>query len=318
MHGPQTRTGRVLRGLLLAIAIPGLLFAVLCTVRGGVCLDAYAWEQGTGYRPVRERCDPDVQAGAAAGIRFYARLVGGIGSGRSGLSREDTTRSLAALLAQRTGRSGAIVAVALAVLALHALLGEGLGWLRRRRRSRLRPDERDPDAARPRILSPPAGLPLPIAGFVLFAAVVRILPPGHPLDFDRAGVLWAGLALAWADGVAALLFVGLARASAAERRRPWAETRRLLGADPEPAISDVTSRSRSAQLRGAMLALLGGLLVVEGIFGVNGLGETLRDLVVDRQGLDPLLLCGVLLVFAAVVCLIELLPVERVVARWRT
>ena len=67
-----------------------------------------------------------------------------------------------------------------------------------------------------------------------------------------------------------------------------------------------------------LLALLGGLLVVEGIFGVNGLGETLRDLVVDRQGPDPLLLCGVLLVFSLAVTLVELAPIERAVARWRT
>jgi hypothetical protein len=318
VRGPASGGGRVLRGLLLAIAIPGLLFAILCSVRGGVCLDAYAWEAGTGFRPARERCAPGEQAGAAAGIRFYARFVAGIGSGRSGLSREDTTRSLAALLGQRTGRSAAIVGVAIGALALHALAGVGLGWLRRRRARSGRPDEADPDERRPRFLSPPAGLPLPIAGFVLFAAVVRILPPGHPLDFDRAGILWAGLALAWADGVAALLFVGLGRTAAAERWRPWADTTRLLGGDPEPAIADVTARARAAQVRGALLALLGGLLVVEGVFGVNGLGETLRDLVVDRQGLDPLLLCGVLLVFTLGVAVVELLPVERAVARWRT
>ena len=318
MTGNETRVGRVLRGLLLAVAIPGLLFAVLCSVRGGVCLDAYAWEEGIGFRPVQERCAPGTQAGAGAGIRFYVRFVGGLASGRSGLSREDTTRSLLALMGQRTARSGAIVAVAVAALALHVLLGEGFGWLRRRRLDRRRPEESDPDAHRPLVPSPPAGLPLPIAGFVLFAAVVRILPPGHPLDYDRAGVLWAGLALAWADGVAALLFVGLARTSAAERWRPWADTTRLLGADAEPAINHVTARARAAQLRAALLALLGGLLVVEGIFGVNGLGETLRDLVVDRQGLDPLLLCGVLLVFTLCVSLVELLPVEWAVARWRT
>ena len=318
MPGRPTRTGRVLRGLALAVAIPGLLFAILCTVRGGVCLDAYAWEEGTGFRPVQERCSPGTQAGAAAGIRFYSRFVAGLGTGRSGLSREDTTRSLAALLGQRAGRSGAIVGVALLVLALHALVGTGLGRLRRALDERRFPDESDPDGRRPRILAPPAGLPLPIAGFVLFAAVVRLLPPGHPLDFDRAGVLWAGLALAWADGVAALLFVGLSRTSSTERGRPWADAARLLGGDVEPAVADVTARARAAQVRGALLTLLGGLLVVEGIFGVNGLGETLRDLVVDRQGLDPLLLCGVLLVFTLAVTVVELAPVERAVARWRT
>jgi hypothetical protein len=318
VHGPETRTGRVLRGVLLAVAIPGLLFAVLCSVRGGVCLDAYAWEDGTGFRPVQGRCAPGSQAGADAGIRFYVRFLGGTVTGRSGLSREDTTRSLAALLGQRIGRSGTIVGVAALALALHALAGTGVGLLRRRLTERRFPEESDPEGRRPRFPSPPAGLPLPIAGFVLFAAVVRLLPPGHPLDFDRAGVLWAGLTLAWADGVAVLLFVGLSRTSSTERRRPWADAARLLGADAEPAVADVTARARAAQVRGALLALLGGLLVVEGIFGVNGLGETLRDLVVDRQGLDPLLLCGVLLVFSLAVTLVELAPIERAVARWRT
>jgi len=291
---------------------------VLCSVRGGVCLDAYSWEQEVGYRPVQQGCEPGARAGAAEGIRFYARFVGGLVTGRSGLSREDTTRPLAALLGQRAARSGAIVAVALAALALHVLVGELLGRVRRRRERARHPEDADPGNVRPLVLVPPAGLPLPIAGFVLFALVIRLLPPGHALDYDRAGLLWAGLALAWADGVAALLFVGLSRAADRERGRPWADAARLIGADPEPAVADVTARGRAAQLRGGLLALLGGLLVVEGIFGVNGLGETLRDLVVDRQGLDPLLLCGVLLVFTLCVAAVELLPFERVVRRWRT
>ena len=67
--------------------------------------------------------------------------------------------------------------------------------------------------------------------------------------------------------------------------------------------------------RKSTLALLGGLLVVEGVFGVNGLGETLRDLVVDRRGLDPLLLCAVLICFSLFVLLIEWLPLERALGR---
>ena len=64
-----------------------------------------------------------------------------------------------------------------------------------------------------------------------------------------------------------------------------------------------------------LLALLGGLLVVEGVFGVDGLGETLTDLVVDRQGLDALLLANILMVFGLIVFCIEQLPLERILGR---
>lgn len=315
---PAVRGIGALRAILLAVAVPGLLFAVLCTTRGAICLDGYRWDDATGFRPEPARCAPDTTAGAGAGARFYARFLGGLTTGRSGRGREDPTRPLASILGVKAARSGAIAGIAVLALALHAIAGTALGALAGSRARRRRPEELRPDGCRPRFPSPPAGLPLPIAGFAVFAAVVRLLPAGHPLDFDRAGIVWAGLSLAWADGVAAILFFGLSRTSAEQRRRPWAEALRLSGADPEPAIAGVSAAARAAQVRAALLALLGGLLVVEGVFGVDGLGEALRDLVVDRQGLDPLLLCGVLLVFSAVVAVIELLPLEAALSRWRT
>lgn len=298
--------------LAAALLVPGLLFVALCGTRGGPCLDSYTWTPGVGYAPTAARCDVDARPGMGAGAGFFARAAGGLLTGRSGRSREDAARPLFELLMHRGGRSGAIVAFALGVLALHVLAS---AWGERRRRLR-GPFPMPPQPAR--VIAPPFGLPLPIAGFALFALVVRLVPPDSPLDYDRAGLLWAGLALAWADGVAALGFAGMQHASAAERRRPWAQALRLQGPHREAAVAEASSAARATQLRAALLGLVGGLLVVEGIFGVNGLGETLRDLIVDRRGLDPLLLVGVLLAFSFVVATISAVPLERLVARWRT
>jgi len=163
----------------------------------------------------------------------------------------------------------------------------------------------------------PGGLPLPIAGLVVFYAVIRVVPPGHALEYDRAGILWAGIALALADGAGSILLRGMRHVLDVENFKPYADGLRMWGCDPRPAIAGVSSRVRASQVRGAILALLGGLLVVEGVFQVNGLGETLRDLVVDRQGIDALLLASVLLLFAVFVFLVEQLPLEWVLGRRR-
>lgn len=270
----------------LLLGLVGLLFVSVCVARDGVCLRAYAWEPGVGYRPAPERCDeaPSVFEAAA----FFARATSGALIGRSGRSREDGTRDLASLMTRRGLRSGAILGVALlALLLLGRFAPRGL----------------------------PGGLPLPVAGFALFALVLRLTPPGSILDYDRAGILWAGLTLALADGVGRLLIDGLRGTRERERTRPWAEHLTLWGADPEPVITEVTARERAVQLRGALVGLLGGLVVVEAIWGVNGLGETLKDLVVDRAGLDPLLLVGVLGSFALAVLVVDLLPIERLMGR---
>jgi hypothetical protein len=274
------------RGALL-LGLIGLLFCAVCVARDGVCLRSYSWEPGVGYRPVPERCDE--APGLVDGAVFFVRAVGGAALGRSGRSRENGTRSLGSLLWSRGSRSLAVLAVALALLGAIALV--------------------------PGSVPLPGGLPLPVAGFAVFAVVLRVTPAGSFLDYDRAGVLWAGLTLALADGVARLLFGGLEGARKRERGTPWAEHLGLWGVDPEPAVAEVTAAERATQIRGALVALLSGLVVVEAIFGVNGLGETLKDLVVDRSGLDPLLLVGVLGCFALAVLVIDLLPIERALAR---
>jgi len=170
-------------------------------------------------------------------------------------------------------------------------------------------------------LMPPGGLPLPIAGLVVFGVVLRLVPEpdlngnAHWLDYDRAGILWAGVALSLADGAASVLMRGWRHVTTTELRRSYADSLRMWGTDPSPAVAEVSRGVRAAQLRGGLLALLGGLLVVEGVFGVDGLGETLTDLVVDRQGLDALLLANVLVVFALIVWVIDKLPVEKIMGR---
>jgi len=303
---------RPLRSLLLALVLPGLLFCAVASAERGLCLTAYAWEPGVGYRPELSECGPGEQASIVAAAGFYARATVGLFTGRSGRSREDASRSLGSLLIKRGGRSLAILAVATLLLGLAVLASAGgrrltsqlarLDWLRRplgTLRS-LGP------------LAPPGGLPLPLGGLVVFALVIRLAPAGSVLDYDRAGILWAGVALALADGVAAVLVGGLRHTLNVERAQPYSEALNLWGADPGPANRDVSRRVRAAQIRGGVLALVGGLLVVEGVFGVNGLGETLKDIVVDRRGLDPLLLSAVLLVFSLALLAVEWLPLERV------
>lgn len=276
---------RALRRAALLVGLLGLLFVLACAGREGVCLQGYAWEAGAGYVPGPGSCDEAPGILAAAG--FFAVGTLGLLSGRSGRTREDAGRTLWGLLRLRGGRSLVILGVAV----LGGALLWRLGWM-------------------------PSGLPLPIAGFALFALVLRTVPPGSALDYDRAGLLWGGLALALSDGVMRLLVDGVRAAQGRERGAPWAETLELGGVDPEPAVREVAAREAATQLRGAFVALLGGLVVVEGVFAVNGLGETLKDLVVDRSGLDPLLLLGVLHAFGAALLAVDLLPVERLALRW--
>ncbi len=286
MDGPRAWMARAAWRSALLAGLIGLLFCGVCVARDGMCLRAYTWEPGVGYRPAPDRCEEP--PGLIDGAAFFATAAAGALVGRSGRSREDAAVSLASLLWTRGRRSLAVLGIA--VLLLGAL------------------------SATAHRVPLPGGLPLPIAGFAVFAAVLRLTPPGSPLDYDRAGVLWAGLTLALADGVGRLLFDGLRAARERERARPWAEHQELWGVDPAPAVAEVTAAERAAQIRGALVALLGGLIVVEAIFGVNGLGETLKDLVVDRQGVDPLLLAGVLGCFAFAVLVIDLVPLEGVIA----
>ena len=300
-----------------------------------MCLDAYQWDSQLGYvTNSAADCSPErtVAVGRVTlpshwargarlveGAAFYTQAVVGLATFRSGRSREDASRSLAQLLVLRGSRSLGILAVALALLALcWGLLAGCRNWSQRRRQKTM-----SNGGLLGRVLSwcarqgIPGGLPLPIAGLVVFYAVIRVVPPGHALEYDRAGILWAGIALALADGAGSILLRGMRHVLDVENFKPYADGLRMWGCDPRPAIAGVSSRVRASQVRGAILALLGGLLVVEGVFQVNGLGETLRDLVVDRQGIDALLLASVLLLFAVFVFLVEQLPLEWVLGRRR-
>ena len=265
------------------------LFALVGVFRSGVCLESYRWEQGAGYVPAPVRCGPDASASFGEGVTFFARATLGALAGRGGRSREDASRPLVGLLTERAGRSLVVLAVALLAAGLLARRGNG------------------------RLL--PWGIPLPVAAFVVFAAVLRLAPAGSALDYDRAALLWAGLALACADGVARALVEGTRALTAETSARPWAEHIALWGAPTAPLVEAVTLAPRAAMARGAILGLLGGLVVVETVFGVNGLGETLKDLIVDRAGLDPLLLAGLLGTFGVAILALLALP-DRLVARW--
>lgn len=307
--------GRRLRSLLMAVLVPGLLFCSVAMARRGLCLEAYAWEPGVGYIPSQEQCEPEDRASVGEAAGFYLRAVGGLATGRPGRSREDAGRTLASLLWLRGRRSLAILGVAAGGLALVVTAGHLLRRLLDRLRTNrfVRAIERRTRGLGP--LAPPGGLPLPLAGLLVFVLVLRLVPSGSILDYDRAGILWAGLALIFADGAAVVLVRGLDHALGSEKRRAYAEALSMWGTSPAPAVRYVSRRVRAAQIRGAVLALIGGLLVVEGVFTVNGLGETLRDIVVDRRGLDPLLLTGVLLLFSLFVLLVEWLPLEAMLGR---
>ncbi|HCP48512.1 MAG TPA: hypothetical protein DIU15_20915, partial [Deltaproteobacteria bacterium] len=284
----RRRIVRLARSFGLVLLVPGLLFCGVNSARKSMCLDAYEWNPALGYvTNSAADCSPDraLVIGSVVvppkwewggrmieGAVFYTQAVVGLATLRSGRSREDASRSLGQLLRLRAGRSLGILMVSLGVLALCWGTVTGLGrWAQRRRQRTM-----SSGGVLGRALSwcsrqgIPGGLPLPIAGLVVFYAVIRLVPPGHALEYDRAGILWAGIALAIADGAGSVLLRGMRHVLDVESFKPYADGLRMWGCDPGPAIARVSSRVRAAQVRGAILALLGGLLVVEGVFQVNG------------------------------------------------
>ncbi len=334
---------RALRSLVLVLLVPGLIFCLVNSTRETMCLDSYTWDSAQGYQvnpdPVCGQGE-EQRAGVSAvaervvsAAGFYARSLYGSLTLRSGRSREDAATPLSRLLFGRGLRSLGVMSIAVMSLVLFSFLQRLAGWVAHRRTER-NLHIRSRGGAPGRFarfteglfswlarLMPPGGLPLPIAGLVVFGVVLRAVPEPdlmgnrHWLDYDRAGILWAGLALSLADGAASILMRGWRHVTSAEMRRSYADSLRMWGCDPAPAVAQVSRAVRAAQLRGGLLALLGGLLVVEGVFGVDGLGETLTDLVVDRQGLDALLLANVLVIFALIVLVIEQVPFEKVLGR---
>ena len=99
-------------GLVLSLALPGLLFCAITQSRSGVCLSSYEWNSETGFRPTPATCSRKDSPPLVASLEFYGRSVGGLLSGRSGQSRENATVSLTELLKRRTLRSLSVVGVA--------------------------------------------------------------------------------------------------------------------------------------------------------------------------------------------------------------
>lgn len=303
---------------LLTVAAPWVLFAALCAARPGTCVEQYLWDGQRGPVPEGPACGATDRLGPTRSIPFAVRATVSALFGKPGYTRLSHD-PWPVDLSRRAGRSGATVGVACAV----AWLGV---WLARRL-SRTWRGWAGPRTAMARwVPAPnsalrgwgwlPVSLPVPLAAFVVFAAVVRSMPPGHALDWERAPALWAGLALALGDGVVVRAFGGSREALDRAERAPWGRAQALAGL-PVPRIArEVAAEERAAHWRSAFWSLLAGLLVVEGVFGVNGLGEASADLVVDRAGLDPLALWGMLVVASAIALVVQAAPLERWLARW--
>lgn len=290
------------RFVMFAFVLPLVAFVAVGSFAPGFHLDRYGYEAGTGYVPrASSRGEVSPPTVSALGS-FYVRFAAGAAVGRSGRSREAADRPVSQLLLERARPSLVIVAVALALTAGLTALAVPLG---------LRASRAGGSVARwRRRLTRPLtavldGIPLPVAGMLAFVLVVRLAPRDSWLESPAAMVVWAGLALALGDAVA----FGAARAARDEARRtalrPFLLAARLRGDTPLAAAWPVLLPLLGARLRGATLLFLGGLLVVEPALGINGLGETFRDIAVDRAGTDALLLAGVLQLFALPVALID-------------
>lgn len=298
----RSASGLASRFVLFAFVLPLVAFVAVGSFAPDFDLDRYGYESGTGYVPGTppdgERAEPTV----ADLSTFYLRFAASAAVGRSGRSREAADRPLTRLLVQRALPSAGIVAVALALTAGLTALAVPLGL-------RATPPGGTLARARRRLRGAVAtvldGIPLPVAGMLTFVLVVRLAPRDSWLESPAALVLWAGFALALGDAVA----FGAARAAREEARRtalrPFLLAARLRGETPLAAAWPVLLPLVGARLRGAVLLFLGGLLVVEPALGINGLGETFRDIAVDRAGTDALLLAGVLQLFALPVAVVD-------------
>jgi len=276
------------RAALLLLVAPLLAFVVIGSVAPEFHVDRYEFQAGEGYVPVKVAPTVEARSGPLRLAGFYLRFLGGVVSGAPGRSREAADRPLTTLLLGRCLPSLGALAVALTV-ATGAAIGGALAGMARRR-PLLWPLARAADIVE--------GLPLPFVAMVGFVAVVRMAPRGSPLESDAAMVLWAGLALALGDAVA----VGLLRDARDEAfrgtTRPYVLAARLRGETTAQALIPNLMPLLGARIRGALLLFLGGLVVVEPAMGINGLGETFKDIVTDRAGTDALLFAGVLLLFA--------------------
>jgi ABC-type dipeptide/oligopeptide/nickel transport system permease component len=291
----------VARSLVLAILFPCAAFVVIGSAAPEFQLDRYRLDEAEGYVPRTLAPGGGRDPSVAALTGFYLQFFSCGCRGHFGRSRDAADRPLSALLAQRALPSAGVLAVALAVTIVATWAGFRLSG--RVRRSGWRRALHSLPVALGWMTE---GLPLPFTGMVAFVLVVRLAPRDGILESAGAMVIWAGLALALGDAVSA----GVVRAVRAEagrvRRRPHVLAARLRGETEGAALWPVLLPVAAARLRSATLLFLGGLVVVEPALGINGIGETLRDLVVDRAGIDALLLAGVLQLFAIPVALLDL------------
>lgn len=288
----RRQTSRVLRAVARAAALlllsPLVVFVVIGSVAPEFSVDRYAYVVDEGYVPVPAAPMSQVRSDPLSLTTFYLRFLGGVVSGAPGRCREAADRPLTQLLLRRSLPSLGALAVAMVVAIGAATAGALLGMSRGR--SLPWPVARVADLVE--------GLPLPFVAMVTFVAVVRLTTRGSPLESDAAMILWAGLALALGDAIAVGLLRDARDEAARGMARPHVLAARLRGETARQALVPNLLPVLAARIRGALLLFLGGLVVVEPALGINGLGETFKDIVTDRAGTDALLFAGVLLLFA--------------------
>lgn len=284
--------------ILVAAVAPLLIFAVLCFLRTGTCLSQYRWDSDRGPVPEGPACAAEDRVAPWQAIGFAARATVAAISGRPGHTRL-SDKPWPQDMARRLRESGAVIAIATVLGAFQ------IGMRRLLRGGDLLPQR----------THSPTALPLPIAAFLVFALVLRSFRPGHPLDWERVPHLWAALVLLLADGAFAQFLRGGRSALVRELREPWARAQGVAGLPTALVAREVTSEVRGAQARGLLLNWLAGLVVVEGVFALDGLGEACADVLVDHRGLDPLALWALLLVGAVVAWGVGGLPLGRWMAR---
>jgi len=301
--GLRTTLLALLRFAVLLFVLPLAAFVVVGSVAPEFHLDRYTYEQGEGYVPQVRPPDADDRAGVGQLAGFFTRASLGLVGGAPGRSREAADRSLGTLLAGRAGPSLGILAVATGVSLLGLAAGVSAGAWRARRGWRTPRWLRALGAPGATALE---GLPLPFVAMIAFVLVVRLVPRDGVLESDAAMVIWAGLALAAGDAV----LHGVIRGAGLETRRglsrPYVLAARLRGERPLAALWPNLLPVLGAHLRAAVLLFLGGLVIVEPALGINGLGETFKDIVTDRAGTDVLLFAGVLWLFAVPVATVDL------------
>jgi len=296
----------IARLFLLGIVLPMLAFVAVGSIAPEFYLERYEYDAQKGYVPVPLPPEGGSHAGVIQLAGFYTRFLVGVVAGTPGRSRDAADRPVTSLLFKRALPSLTILVIAMGL----CLLSTGLGAVAVLRASGRKTRWRAwLERAGGPLASIFEGLPLPFVGMMAFVLVVRLVPRDGALESDTAMLLWAGVCLALGDAVLS----AMVRAGRQETRRalgrPYVLAARLRGETPLAALTPNLLPVLAAHGRGAMLLFIGGLVVVEPALGINGLGETFKDIVTDRAGTDVLLFAAVLLMFAIPVALLDLTAV---------